>query len=136
MWWLAVPVALVLAGCSTSLEPSGAELEARWNAQNVFPQNYKQDLLAFLHTYLNEPTHVREAAVSQPLLKRAGPGDRYVVCVRYNARGGGKYAGVKEGAAVYVSAKLDRFVDTKLEVQVYCKDVVYAPFPELERLTR
>ena len=137
MRWLFVPVALLLAACATDFEPSAAELEARWNAQNVFPQNYRQDLLAFLRTYLNDPNHVREAGVSQPTLKKAGPGERYVVCVRYNARlGGGKYPGVKEGAAVYVSGKLDRFVDVKNEVQIFCKDVAYAPFPELEKLRR
>ena len=139
MRWLALsvvlPVVLLLAACSTNIEPSAAELEARWNAQNVFPQNYKQDLLAFLRTYLNDPTNVRDAGVSQPALKKAGPGDRFIACVRYNARSDGKYAGVKEGAAVYISGKLDRFVDGK-EAQPFCKDVAYAPFPELARLTR
>jgi len=136
MRWFALAAALLLCACSTSLEPSGAELEARWNAQNVFPQNYKQDLLAFMRTYLNDPGHVREAGVSQPQLKKAGPGDRYIACVRYNARkDGGKYAGVKTGAAVYVSGKLDRFIDGK-ESEPFCKDVTYAAFPELERLTR
>jgi hypothetical protein len=136
MRWLAVPVLLVLGACASNLEPSPAELEARWNAQNVFPQNYKQDLLAFLRTYLNDPSHIREAGVSQPQLKKVGPGDRYVACVRYNARkSGGQYAGVKDGAAIYVSGKLDRFIDGK-EVQLYCRDTAYAPFPELGRLTR
>jgi len=136
MRWLVLPAVLVLAACSTDLEPSAAELEARWNAQNVVPQNYKQDLLAFLRTYLNDPSHIREAGVSQPVLKRAGPGDRYIACVRYNARKeGGKYAGVKDGAAIYISGKLDRFIDGK-EAQPFCKDAAYAPFPELERLTR
>jgi hypothetical protein len=142
-WWfgeltmqrLALTAALFLCACSTSLEPSAAELEARWNAQNVVPQNYKQDLLAFLRTYLNDPNHVREAGVSQPQLKKAGPGNRYIACVRYNARQSGKYAGVKAGAAVYVSGKFDRFIDGK-EAEPFCKDVAYAPFPELERLTR
>jgi len=137
MRWLAMPLLLALAGCSTDVGPSPAELEAQWNAQNVAPQNYKQDLLAFLRTYLNDPSHVRDAGVSQPELKKAGPGNRYVACVRYNARmTTGKYGGPKEGAAVYVSGKLDRFVDGKQELQFYCKGVAYGPFPELERLTR
>ena len=46
----------------------------------------EQDLLAFLRTYLNDPTQVRDTGVTQPALKRAGPGDRYVACVRYNSR--------------------------------------------------
>jgi hypothetical protein len=133
---LAVLALLALAGCSTDTGPSHAELTARWDAQNVNPQNYRQDLLAFLRTYLNDPTHIRAASVSQPHLKAVGPGERYVACVRYNARNSdGKYAGSKEGAAVYVAGKLDRFLDGK-QGQLYCKDVAYAPFPELEHLTR
>ena len=128
---------LAVGGCSTDdLGPSQAELRAQWEAQNVVPQSYKQDLLAFLRTYLNDPSHIRAASVSQPQLKTVGPGQRYVACVRYNARDSdGKYAGSKDGAAVYVTGKLDRFLDGK-QAQPYCKDVAYAPFPELERLTR
>ena len=136
MRWLILPALLLLAACSTDVGPSAAELKAQWEAQNVFPQSYKQDLLAFLRTYLNDPSHIREAGVSQPVLKKAGPGDRYVACVRYTARKqGGKYDGAKDGAAIYVSGKLDHFIDGK-EAQPFCKDVAYAPFPELERLTR
>ena len=122
--------------CTTDVGPSPAELKAQWNAQNVFPQNYKNDLMAFLRTYLNDPTHVRNASVSQPVLKQVGPGERYVACVRYNARVDGKYAGVKDGVATYVSGKLDRFSLRRRDVQEFCKDAVYAPFPELETLTR
>ena len=128
----------LLGGCATpDLGPTPAELKARWEAQNVYPQNYKTDLLAFLRTYLNDPTHVHGAMVAQPALVDVGQGQRYVVCLRYNARDmEGKYMGPKEGAAVYVSAKLERFVDVKREVQTLCKDAVYAPFPELAALTR
>jgi len=128
---------LGLAGCATDVGPSPAELKAQWEAQNVFPQNYKQDLLAFLRTYLNDPSHVREASVSQPQLRNVGPGERYVACVRYNARDSdGKYLGLKTGAAVYVSNKLDRFFDTAVDTREACKDAVYLPFPELQQLTR
>jgi hypothetical protein len=126
----------MVGGCATEIGPTPAELKAQWEAQNVFPQNYKADLMAFLRTYLNDPTQVRGAAVALPQLKPVGPGERYVACVRYNARVGGKYAGSKDGAAIYVSGKLDRFLDTPREVAEYCKDATYAPFPELETLTR
>jgi hypothetical protein len=129
---------LVLSGCARSLEPTAAELNARWDAQNVYPSDYKTDLLAYMRTYLNDPTGVRGAGVSTPFLKSVGAGDRYVVCVRYNARNtDGKYMGVKTGAASYVSAKLDRFFDAPIiEVRELCKEAVFAPFPELERLAR
>lgn len=134
---MAVSVAVALGGCATETGPSASELKARWDAQNVFPQGYRQDLLAFLRTYLNDPSHVRSASVSQPQLKYIGPGDRYVACVRYNARNSdGKYVGSKDGAAVYVAAKLDRFLDTPKDVRELCKEVAFVPFPELERLTR
>ena len=129
--------AAVLGGCASDIGPSPAELKAQWEAQNVYPQAYKGDLLAFMRTYLNDPTHVRGAVLSQPALKEIGPGQRYVACLRYNARDmEGKYMGLKDGAAVYVSAKLDRFIDTPRAVKDICKDAAYMPFPELEVLTR
>ena len=128
----------LLGGCATpDLGPTPGELKARWDAQNVYPQDYKADLIAFLRTYLNDPTHVHGAGVTQPVLKDVGQGQRYDVCLRYNARDmDGKYAGPKEGAAVYVATKLDNFIDAKLAVRDLCKDAVYAPFPELGNLTR
>ena len=137
MRWLALVAVLMVGGCATEVGPSPAELKARWEAQNVFPQNYKADLMAYMRTYLNDPTHIRAAAVSQPQLKPVGPGERYVACVRFDARkSGGQYAGPKEGAAIYVSNKLDRFLDAPKEVREFCKDAAYAPFPELETLKR
>jgi hypothetical protein len=129
--------ALALASCTTDLGPTPAELKARWEAENVLPQHYKADLLAFLRTYLNNPQGVRNASVSAPALKDVGPGQRYVVCVRYNARDvTGKYAGVKEGAAVFASAKLENFLDRPIAVKEMCKDAAFSPFPELEALRR
>ena len=147
--------AAVLAGCTTELGPTQAELRANWDAQNVVPQNYKNDLLAFLRTYLNNPQGVRDAAVSAPMLKRVGPGERYVVCLRYDARDTfGKYAGRKEAAAVFVAGKLDRFAELARErpdnseaegaasaerpraPRELCKDATLSPFPELEALRR
>ncbi|MGH6683208.1 MAG: hypothetical protein ACRECA_04650 [Pseudolabrys sp.] len=135
---LLVLLALVLVGgCTTEVGPSPAELKAQWDAQNVVPQNYKSDLIAFLRTYLNDPTHIRGAMVSQPQLKNVGQGDRYVVCVRYDARrSNGQYAGPKDGAATFVSGKLDRYLDVPRDVREFCKDAAYEPFPALEKLTR
>ena len=141
MQWIALLTAaaatVALGGCATEVGPSSGELKAKWDAENVFPQAYRQDLLAYLRTYLNDPSHVRGAAVSQPQLKYIGPGDRYVACVRYNARNtDGKYQGSKDGAAVYVAGKLDRFFDVPKDVRELCKDAAFAPFPELEKLAR
>jgi hypothetical protein len=139
MRWAALVLAsaLVVGGCSTNTEPTQAELKQRWEAQNIYPTGYKSDLLAFLRTYINDPTRLRGTAVSQPQRKTFGPGERFVACVRYQERkSDGQYAASKDGAAVYVSGKLDRFFDDPKEMRDLCKDAAYAPFPELEKLTR
>ena len=129
---------LVLAGCaSDDVGPSPAELRAQWDAQNVFPQTYKAGLLDFLRTYLNDPRHIRDGGVSQPVLMDVGPGKRFVVCVRYNARDDhGHYEGAKIGAATYVSGKLDRFIAPGPQAKAMCKHATFAPFPELAKLAR
>ena len=126
---------LALAACGKTVdELSLDQHRADWAAANVYPTNYRAELIAYLRTYLNDPTGIREAAISEPALKPAGFGDRYVACVRFNPkRAGGGYAGAKDHLAIYAGGKLDRFVDAAGE---NCKDAAYAPFPELERLTR
>jgi hypothetical protein len=125
---------LASAGCTTDVGPSPAELKANWEAQNVPPQGYRQDLIAYMRTYLNDPSGIRGATVSPPALRDFGPGQRYVACVRYAERkSDGK---PKEGAAVFVSGKLDRYFDTPRDVRELCKDAAYAPFPEMEAIKR
>lgn len=137
MRWLALMAVLLSAGCATDVGPTPAELKARWDAQNVVPQSYKSDILAFMRTYLNDPEHVRGAMVSQPVLKPVGAGDRYITCLRYRERrDGGVYRAAKDGVATFVSGKLDRYFDSPEEVKALCKDVALDPFPELEKLKR
>jgi hypothetical protein len=140
MRWIVVLPALVLAACSsTNLEPTQSELKADWEAGNIVPAHVKTDLLAFLRTYLNDPNRIRDGAVSAPVRKRVldYPADRYIVCVRYNARkSDGTYAGVKTGMAIFVSGRLDRFVDMPRQVKEPCEGAAYQPFPELGQLRR
>ena len=128
---------VALGGCARDVGPTAEELKARWEAQNVYPEGYKNDILAFMRTYLNDPAHIRAAAVSRPERKSVGQGERFVACVRYRERkDGGAYGAPKDGAATFVSAKLDRFFDAPLEVKTLCKDAVLEPFPEMEKLSR
>ncbi len=137
MRWLAVFLALTLGACATADGPSQEELKERWEQQNILPAGYKADLLAFMRTYLNDPANVRSAGVTAPQRKIVGPGERFVVCVRYDAKkDGGQYAGAKESMVVFVSGKLDRFVEAIRENRDLCKGAVYAPFPELQKLAR
>jgi hypothetical protein len=101
---------------------------------NTQPTNYKAEILAAMHAYFNDPTGIRDAAISQPMLKRVDSGTRYIVCVRFNAKQKGTtYAGVRDFAAVFLGGRFDRFVETPRE---QCADATYAPFPELEKLPR
>jgi len=136
-WVLAAAVAL--GGCSADIATFSEQrdMAARWEAQNIAPANFKADLIAYMRIYLNNPEHVRSASLSPPQLRTVGPGQRFVTCVQFDARDSvGKYMGVKVGAAVYVFGKLDQFIDRPKEAREICKDAAYAPFPELEKLTR
>ena len=86
-----------------------------------------------MRSYLNDPTGIRSAAISQPVLRKVGSVERYVVCVRFDAKGpGGAYTGVREQLVIFLAGKLDQMGVTR----EHCKDAAYEPFPELERLTR
>jgi hypothetical protein len=102
---------------------------------NIYPDNYKADILAFLRTYLNDPTQIRGAALSEPALK-PGPAaeSRYGVCVRFNARNaGGNYEGSKDRIVYFLAGRLDTMIEAKRD---QCAGATYQPFPELEQLRR
>jgi hypothetical protein len=124
-------LAVGLAGCNAEWQRN-RDIAERQNTTP--PISYRGDIAAFMRTYLNDPTRIRDAAVSEPALKDFDNASRYVVCVRYNARkGDGQYAGVKNSLVLFRDGRLDRIVDNGRET---CKDAAYQPFPELEQLTR
>jgi|SRR5215471_6323230 len=129
---LVLIAALALAGCSSVPNPLAAPAES--SDVNTFPQNYKSELLAFMQTYLNDPTDVREAQMAEPVLKPVGSSNRYVVCLRYNAKDSqGRYMGAKDSVAVYLRGRFNQLVNATGEI---CKGAVYQPFPEMQALKR
>jgi hypothetical protein len=100
---------------------------------NLAPADYKSDILGAMHAYLNDPTGIRDAALSEPAIKTVGNTTRYVACVKFNGKRNGSkdYAGNKEIAAVFVVGRFDRFVENTKDL---CAGVTYAPFPELQTL--
>jgi len=123
---------LVLSGCSSLPNPLAPSAES--TDVNTFPQNYKGELLAFMQTYLNDPTDVRDAQIAEPVLKAVGSSERYVVCLRYNAKDSqGRYMGAKESIAVYLRGRFNQLVNATGEV---CKGAAYQPFPEMQALRR
>jgi hypothetical protein len=122
---------------------------------NVYPENYRADMLGFLHTYINDPTQIRDAAIADPVLRLVGNPDRgnspvdkltrsfepssgsqerYIVCVRFNSKDrDGRYTGLKQGMAVFTGGHFERFYEQR---QGPCDQADYKPFPELGALSR
>jgi hypothetical protein len=124
---------LLLAGCASGERDYSGPETAGGASVNVFPDRYRAEILAYQRSYLNDPTGIRSAAISQPALRKVGNLERYVACVRFNAKGpNGAYTGVREHMAIFLAGKLDQMGLTREQ----CKDAAYEPFPELERLTR
>jgi hypothetical protein len=122
-------VTLALAACGHGPDPEAKYVGGDLNA---FPANYKADILAGMHSYLNDPTGIRSAAIAQPVLKETGGVSRYVVCLQFNPKkNASEFAGVKTVAAVFLAGRLDHFADT---VKEECAGATYAPFPELQKL--
>jgi hypothetical protein len=131
MRWLMLALALALGGCANDWTEARDRAD---QANKVYPQNYRSDILPFMRTYLNDPSGVRGAFISEPALRPVDGITRYTVCLRYNARKGGeRYAGSTDSLVLFREGRLDRMVDNAREA---CKDAAYQPFPELERLTR
>ena len=129
---LALLVALVLGGCV-----DGPTLETL-RAARVAPTNYRAELIAYLRNFLNDPTGVRNAYVSEPTLAAFQGEERYFSCVRFDARlSSGRYRGARDHLAVYFGGKLEHFVELRPEAgDERCRSASYVPFPELEQLRR
>ena len=99
-----------------------------------FPKNYRGEVLSFLKTYLNNPVGVRDAALAEPVERVIGGRQRYVACLRFSAReSDGGYREPRERAVLFVDGRLDRIMESAAEP---CAGLAYAPFPDLEKLTR
>jgi hypothetical protein len=129
---LLVGVMLLLGACG---HHHGLEADSAGDDEdgiNAYPTNYKSDILAAMHAYLNDPTDIHDAAISDPALKSIGNGTRYVACLKFNPKkNASEYAGVKEVAAVFLAGRFDQFVETAKD---QCAGVTYVPFPELQKL--
>jgi hypothetical protein len=129
----AVLMGAALAACAgAEKEFSGVETQGGAGV-NIFPERYRAEILAYQKSFLNDPTGIGSAAISQPALRKVGSVERYVVCVRFNAKQpSGGYGGVRDHMAIFLAGKLDQMGATR----ELCKDAAYEPFPELERLVR
>jgi hypothetical protein len=130
---LLLPVAL--AACAGGDDGRGVAFTVDSGAANQpYPGNYRTELLAFMKTYLNNPVGVHDAAMAEPVQRTVGGRPRYVSCLRFTPReSDGSYREVRERGILYIDGRLDRVVENASDI---CAGAVYAPFPDLEKLTR
>ena len=130
---LLLPIAL--AACASSAESKSITFtDDRGVANQPFPSNYRAEILAFMKTYLNNPAGVRDAAMADPVQRTIGGRLRYVSCLRFAAReSDGSYREPRERAVLFVDSRLDRVIENASEP---CAGLAYAPFPDLEKMTR
>jgi len=118
--------ALAVAGCSSSGKAPPEE------DPNVFPSTYKDEILNTLTSVLDDPTNIRGAYISDPVLRTVGKDQRYTVCVRSDSRDANKqYGGSKDRIGFFYGGHLNQLVDATKE---QCGNAPYKPFPELEKL--
>lgn len=99
---------------------------------NIFPTNYKQEILDTMSRSLTDPTNVRDAFVSDPVLAMVGKEQRYTACVRANSRNDSRqYTGSTDRIAYFYGGHLNQLVEATKE---QCGKATYKPFPELEKL--
>ena len=115
-----------LIGCSSGSSKQSEE------SPNVFPADYKNEILLTMTNTLEDPTNIRGAFISEPVLRSAGKDERYVVCVRSDSRNANKnYTGSKDRIGYFYAGHLNQLVDATKE---QCGNAAYKPFPELEKL--
>jgi hypothetical protein len=130
---LLLPIAL--AACAGGDDArSITYTDDRGVANQPYPANYRAELLAFMKTYLNNPVGVHDAAMAEPVQRSVAGRLRYVSCLRFVPReSDGSYREARERAVLYVDGRLDRVAENASDT---CAGAVYAPFPELQSLTR
>ncbi len=130
---LLLPIALAACAGSDDGKPI-TFTDDRGVAEQPYPNSYRTEILAFMRTYLNNPAGVRDAAMAEPVQRTVGGRVRYVSCLRFSAReSDGSYRQPRERAVLYVDGRLDRIIENAGEP---CAGATYAPFPELEKMTR
>ena len=119
-------VALALAACS------GDSKKDTDPEPNILPTNYKQEILDTMTSLLADPTNVRDAFISEPVLSTSGREPRYTACVRSNSRNAARqYIGSTDRIAYFYGGHLNQLVEANKE---QCGKAAYKPFPELEKL--
>jgi len=125
-WFVVAAFAVALAACSNDKKKTD-DVDP-----NLFPADYKNEILFTMTTLLADPTNVRDAYVTEPMLRPVALEQRYVVCVRSDSRNAARhYLGSTDRIAYFYGGHLNQLVEATKE---QCGSAAYRPFPELEKL--
>jgi hypothetical protein len=123
--WLLAALAIALVGCTFGDKEKEAD-------PNIFPINYKREVLATLMKTLEDQTNLRDTYISDPVLMPVGNDRRYTICVRYNARDPNHhYMGSEDRIGYFYGGHLNQLIEASKE---QCGNAAYKPFPELGKL--
>ena len=123
-WFAIAIIASTLAACTGTKDVP--------DNPNIFPAEFKQEILSTMSRTLFDPTNVRDAYISDPVLSPVGKDQRYTACVRYNARDAyHQYEGSTDRVAYFYGGHLNQLIEASPE---QCGKAAYKPFPELEKL--
>lgn len=124
---------LLLTACQTD-DIGASSLFPTDDRPQPFPSDYKPEILAFMHTYLNNPVGVRDAVMAEPVQRTVRGRVRYVSCLRFSERqSDGSYSEPRERAILFVDGRLDSMLPNGSDE---CAGAAYAPFPELQNMQR
>jgi hypothetical protein len=121
-------VASVLANCTGNLPPALFGKDEPKIDPNLWPKDYKKAVITFVTNNEGNPTGLRDAAMSEPVLRPLDNIERYMSCVRYTVPRTGQ---VTEHLVYFLGGQINQFVKTTPE---QCKWAAYKPFPELEKI--
>ena len=122
----------LLTALAVSLIACSSDKKQAEENPNVFPADYKNQILTTMTNTLDDPTNIRSASITDPFVRSAGKEERYVVCLRFDTRNLNRnYTGIQDRIAYFYGGHINQLVEATKE---QCGNAAYKPFPELEKL--
>ena len=106
---------VAIAGCSNTPKPAADA--------NILPTDYRNQIATYLAQLLPDRADFRSSMIGTPVLKQAGAGEHYIVCVMLNG-----HNQHKENVVIYLGTNINQYVDA---TPGQCADAAYQPFKEL-----
>lgn len=130
---LAAPIA-ILGGCSAAefTDKFGSSAPPPPADPKVYPSHYREQIAEFMRTYLPNPTKIRDASISEPVMRPVAGVPHYISCVRYNPRDAdNRYEGLQTRQATFLTGNLIQFLAPEGDS---CNGVAYQRYPAIESL--